>query len=650
MPKGLSSPVALRSVVKELRLTESERDDALEALGQVQRQLADSEALSKVGTWKLEIGASSVDWSDQTFRIHGYEPGSVEVTPEFIRSVIHEDDRDDLEERWLKAIEDCSSHSLIYRIRLPDGTVRLLHADNVLIEGAGDRPAIVYGAVHDISNLTEADSQKSRNANRISKPTQTPAASALIDTSGIVISASAAFTEQIARITKGTAFFGILKQGDSHDRFCEVLDSVEGDYLSRKIQVDLDTGSDNSSMWFKVEPSFFGEAFSGFSVSILPNQKRENAESIIEHQQLHSRFNSDGYVHIGAWETEVRSGNIYWTEGMYALLGISPEKGPHTRREFMKIIHPEDRAWMMKSMKKFDDEMLPADVTLRISHPSGEIRRIRIYAEYTHRDAQNSHIIGVITDADESHILRRDARRIAIKNESLTDELIRSNSQLLDASLKLSSIQEEERKRIAIELHDEAGGLMTAIQFSLAELDIPDAHVQLSKTQELLDQLNVRIRSTSRQLRWSIMDKFSFEESLTEVCEEMSSLGSFELKTHYRMPERELSRELRDTLFRVIRESLLNIVKHADATKASLSIHHSSDELHLSLSDDGVGFQLSLQSMKSTSFGLSSIRERIHSLGGRAKIVSEMGEGTTIHISLPLEERFFTTPVSQNVA
>lgn len=222
-------------------------------------------------------------------------------------------------------------------------------------------------------------------------------------------------------------------------------------------------------------------------------------------------------------------------------------------------------------------------------------------------------------------------------------ETERSRTRKLAA--QIISAQEEERNRIARELHDEASQALATLGLKIQEIkrklaDSADGGVT-SHDFNQLDALTRRVLSELRglavNLRPSLLEDLGLRQSLASLFQEQlrkQGVGIL-FETHGRegrlQPETELS------LFRIVQESVTNIVRHARATRVSVKLAWAEKSVDLEISDNGIGFNpQAVEAFKGRHLGIFGMRERASLLSGSFALRSTPGEGTTLHISLPL--------------
>lgn len=199
-------------------------------------------------------------------------------------------------------------------------------------------------------------------------------------------------------------------------------------------------------------------------------------------------------------------------------------------------------------------------------------------------------------------------------------------------------IQEDERRRLARDIHDGIGQHLTALLHRLERLRDGDQAAHLEQAIKLCEVAIYETRSLSRLLRPQILDDLGLGAALAwlaRATRESSEL-EFELDLDDLPPD--LDSEVATLLFRIVQEALNNVVKHARAHSVLISINQHNGQLNLHVVDDGVGCDVEAAVAKSgagLSTGLASMRERVQLFGGRFAFTAQPGEGAQIRVTLP---------------
>ena len=224
-------------------------------------------------------------------------------------------------------------------------------------------------------------------------------------------------------------------------------------------------------------------------------------------------------------------------------------------------------------------------------------------------------------------------------------ELREMNHQLRGLSKSLESIREQERTRIARELHDDLGQQLTGLKLELSWLSgrIKEGHLppeeRITEMKQQLDGAISSVRRISTELRPIILDDLGFEEAVKWLVSEFTKRTQIPVSLVLKAEECVSNGDLATTLFRIVQESLTNIARHAEATKVNIALTKEDQQLLLSIADDGNGLSPLLQS---GGFGLVSMRERANALGAKFTISNNDLKGVTIRVEFDLSSPIFT--------
>jgi two-component system sensor histidine kinase UhpB len=231
------------------------------------------------------------------------------------------------------------------------------------------------------------------------------------------------------------------------------------------------------------------------------------------------------------------------------------------------------------------------------------------------------------------------------------DMLARTFNMMLEALDEASRLranqiinaQEQERKRIARELHDETSQVLTSLLISLAVLEesvtTEEAHERITETRALAHQTLRAIRNLSIDLRPSALDDLGLLPALRWYVKEYQQKFPIEVNFQATGFKKRLPAEMETALYRIVQESLTNIARHSQAHTATITLREDADAVYATISDDGKGFNMEeLQKAhgQDRGLGLVGMHERAHLLAGSLTIESAPGKGTTIQVRIPL--------------
>jgi signal transduction histidine kinase len=200
--------------------------------------------------------------------------------------------------------------------------------------------------------------------------------------------------------------------------------------------------------------------------------------------------------------------------------------------------------------------------------------------------------------------------------------------------------QESERRRMARELHDQAGQALTSIIFGVRQLraarDVADARRAAKSITSLVSEALEDIRRLTLELRPQILDDFGLVPALEHLTDSFADRTGLDVELRTPPAEQErLTPEQETTLYRAAQEALTNIAKHAQATHVRVELRRGHDRVELTVADNGRGLQQT-RSNQGRSFGLIGMRERVALVGGSLQIESAAGAGTTVRVRLPV--------------
>jgi signal transduction histidine kinase len=224
-----------------------------------------------------------------------------------------------------------------------------------------------------------------------------------------------------------------------------------------------------------------------------------------------------------------------------------------------------------------------------------------------------------------------------------TESALRTlNTQLRELSANLQDVREEERKRFSRELHDDLGQRLTGLKLSLSWLASrlkegkPTAVSDVDEMRHQMDAAIGSVRRIAAELRPRVMDDLDFKEALTWQTQEFFKHSGIQIELDLRAADRVTEDGLATALFRIVQESLTNVVRHSSADKVEVSLHQENDQLKLVISDNGRGFD---RGGTVGGVGLVSMRERCGAIGAAFSVNSYPGAGTRIEITVPITDK-----------
>jgi signal transduction histidine kinase len=241
-----------------------------------------------------------------------------------------------------------------------------------------------------------------------------------------------------------------------------------------------------------------------------------------------------------------------------------------------------------------------------------------------------------------------------IADHRRTEQQLRDSFQQLRAlAARLQTVREQERTRIARQIHDELGQALTAIKMDFAYLiaRLPDKGKQFQERTnsilKLTDDTMQTVRRIAAELRPGILDDLGLTAAIEWQAQEFQARAG--IKCLVNLPEGEISldRGRSTAIFRIFQETLTNVARHAQATRVDVRLEKGATELILEVRDDGKGIEEG-KIQDSSSLGLLGMKERALVLGGTLEVKGRKGEGTTLRVRIPVERRKSARPDQGN--
>jgi len=227
--------------------------------------------------------------------------------------------------------------------------------------------------------------------------------------------------------------------------------------------------------------------------------------------------------------------------------------------------------------------------------------------------------------------------------------------QLKYMASKVTLAEENERRGIAIRLHDRIGQNLALLKIKLGEIQesahSADLSVSLGEVRNRIDQAISDTRFLTFELSPPILYELGFEAALEWLSEQMGMEHGISIVFEDDRQPKPADIHIGVILFRAVRELLINIVKHAKAHNAKISVMRCDRNIQVLVEDDGIGFDAAMMNLyahKNGGFGLFSIKERIEYIGGIFKVKSELEHGTKVTMIVPLKTSILSKPGEKN--
>lgn len=382
---------------------------------------------------------------------------------------------------------------------------------------------------------------------------------------------------------------------------------------------------------------------------------------------------------LGLWSWRLDGGDVEYSETALHILGLSADQASTDAGARRGVVHPDDVEvlWDIDAALRAGR---PIRAEYRIVRPDGSLRWV-CNQGHTEQDEQGqpTGMVGTLLDVTlrkQAELELRQAHdELELRVRERTEALERTNArigteieerraaeaQVRELLAQVVTAEEEERKRVARELHDTAGQHLTAVALALRLLqDDPRLPAALQpaflQLQRHVGELDADIDRLSHELRPAALDDLGLGDALQRYLRSWARDTGIVADVHIAgLDGWRLAPEVETTVYRVVQEALTNVFRHAGATRVSVLVERRGNELRTIVEDDGLGFVPDLPSSLAAraqapagrteraratpGLGLRGMQERAHAAGGQLDIESIPGGGSTLYLTVPVNGR-----------
>ncbi|HWP82859.1 MAG TPA: PAS domain S-box protein [Bacteroidota bacterium] len=374
---------------------------------------------------------------------------------------------------------------------------------------------------------------------------------------------------------------------------------------------------------FTTTPQFQGSKAVGVLGVARDITERRRAEEQLRTSQL-QLAEAQQIARLGNWEWNVITNRVAWSKELFRIYGVNEKTFIPTYEGFLQLIHPDDREHINRIVAKALKDHQPFDFYHRIVRPDGVARFL--------------HGRGIVELDSKGHVSRMFGTGQDVTEVKLAEDALR------ELSNRILEAQEIERRRLALELHDDVCQRLSAMKLTIdvLENDLPGNKAVLWKIEaakEQVDQIITDVRRISWNLRPAALDDLGLVVALRKLCKTLQETHKIDIRFRAsRSIPKHLPANVEIALYRIAQESLSNAIKHAEASRIRVVLLNHDGKLQLTVSDNGKGFDASRQRRQGLGrgLGLLSMQERAHLIKAQLRIRSSSLEGTMVSTELTL--------------
>lgn len=349
----------------------------------------------------------------------------------------------------------------------------------------------------------------------------------------------------------------------------------------------------------------------------------------------------------GIWDWDIPTGEVYFSPRVRELLHCSLDEFPDAIESINSHLHPDDYNATWEAIRAHLESRVPYDKEHRLRTGDGRYRWFRCRGQAVwDASGQAVRMAGSFTDIHERKIneesLRQAQAEALLAREEFTQRLI--------------SAQEQERKRLAGELHDSLGQnlslIKNRIQLALAGAELgPQVAGHLEAASKLMTDCLTEVRNLAHRLRPLPIEKSGLTDGLEALVHGVGQSCGIHFESRFENVDDLFPGEQATMIYRMVQEALNNLVKHSRATTASVTVERDLHCVRLKIEDNGRGFdRMSVMGPQKirTGIGLTSIDERVRMLGGSLEVRTGPAQGTLLQLEIPLHETAGVAPADSH--
>ena len=384
--------------------------------------LEEAQRVAHVGYWVWDLQTNRVIWADETYRIFGLTPQEGQIDLAKVRESIHPDDREEVFRIAEESVRSGERADSEHRVIRPSGEIRVVHSLGDLKKDSSGRPYQMFGTTQDIADRKRAEEALRRMSHSVQETNARLEEAQRIAHVGHwewkIETGRLTWSDETYRIygmapQERPIDIAILREmihpEDRESMFQKaeepLLSGVRADAEHRIVRPSGEVRTVHSRADAKRDAS--GRPYQMFgTVQDITERKRE--EEALQQTQIYLR-EGQRLARMGSWA--FNDAGLYWSDELYQIFGLDPEKGAPEIGQYLTLIHPQDQASMAETIKTMFQEHCGCDVTKRIVRPDGQVRYVRCVASPVIEQEVFKGFLGTAMDVTEQELLTQELRR-----------------------------------------------------------------------------------------------------------------------------------------------------------------------------------------------------------------------------------------------
>lgn len=644
-----------------MRIAEQKRvEEELHLSGELLRLVLDS---AQIGIWDWDLRTGELVWSPRCLEMFGI-PRNTSMTYERFMQALHPEDRHRIDAAVKDALDNRDTYEAEMRAVWPDGSVHWVGSRGRVYFDEQARPVRMSGAAFDLSRLKRTEQELSLASERFEVALRgTPITVFHQDLDLRYTWVHNPVGPHIAVQIVGKFDRDLLERAEDIETIVGIKREVLRTGISYQGEICAQFGGEIRHYAVNLDPQRDSEGkIAGLTGASVEITDRKRADEVLRVQRERSEFVADA-SDVGFWFCDLPFDKLVWDRRVKNHFWL-PADAEVTIDIFYERLHPDDRDRTRASIDESIGNHTRYDIEYRTVSPQGAgekwIRAIgRTFYDPEGHPRRFDGVTVDVTDRKRAEAALREseaafrelAENLDLAVQSRTQELQERNRQVLQTSEELRvlsarvlQIQDEERRRIARELHDSAGQLLVGLALELSNLaqesdkSAPQLRKLVDDSLELVKELEREIRTQSYLLHPPLLDEAGLFSALTWYAQGLAKRSGIEVRLDVPNSLGRLPVHLELPIFRLVQESLSNIHRHSGSKTANIRIARNCEAVTVEVQDEGKGMTPSeLRRIREggSGVGIRGMRERLRQFGGDLRIESSP-LGTAVKATIPL--------------